>query len=302
MFGDRNEQDAEECLQALLQMMSIELKEAKKVKDRKSLILDKNVKGETSSIPLNLPFEGWCSSTITCLKCHKARPKKHQTFVDISLSLQHLSRSRAQPDLLECLDHFSFQESLSNVECLNCSYTEMTKDKETFQEIFQRCGSKDIGDIIEKINFLEENSHQLDKVADEIGDCIEKVRTDASKQLKISRLPEVLCLHLSRRFFNPQTGKLLICTSLFMVLLFCKFFLIYFASFFNVDHVTLGNMTKNRFKISFPTHLDMKPYVESDVSSGSASSLILGSKHPPSNSEYNLRAVIVHHGDANTGQ
>lgn len=61
-------------------------------------------------------------------------------------------------------------------------------------------------------------------------------------------------------------------------------------------------MIKNRFKISFPTHLDMKHFVESDVSKESASSLILGSKHPPSNSEYQLRAVIVHHGDANTGK
>ena len=62
-------------------------------------------------------------------------------------------------------------------------------------------------------------------------------------------------------------------------------------------------MTKNRFKITFPTYLDMKQYVENDVSTGSASSLIFGSKkHPPSNSEYHLRAVIVHHGDANTGK
>lgn len=200
MFGDRNEQDAEECLQALLSMMSIELKEAKKVKDRKGLFF------ETTSMPLNLPFEGWCSSTITCLKCQQSKPKKHQTFVDISLSLQHLSRTKAQPDLLECLDHYSFQESLSDVECLHCSYTEMSKGKETFQEIFQRCGSKDIGDIIEKIEFLEENSHQLDKVADVIGD-MSRIRTDASKQLRISRLPDVLCLHLSRRLFNPQTGE-----------------------------------------------------------------------------------------------
>lgn len=201
MFGDRNEQDAEECLQALLSMMSIELKEAKRVKERKSLII------ETSLMPHHLPFEGWCSSTITCLKCHKSRPKKHQTFVDLSLSLQNLPRTTAQHNLMECLDQYSFQESLSDVECLNCSLTELMEGKETLEAMAKQAGSKEVNDIICTINHLAANSHQLDKVADAFpgGD---RVRTNASKQLKISRLPEVLCLHLSRRFFCPRTGTL----------------------------------------------------------------------------------------------
>jgi hypothetical protein len=61
-------------------------------------------------------------------------------------------------------------------------------------------------------------------------------------------------------------------------------------------------MTKNRLKIAFPTQLDMVQYLESEeVSPESASSLILGTKHPLPTSKYELRAVIVHHGDANTG-
>jgi ubiquitin C-terminal hydrolase len=200
MFGDRNEQDAEECLQALLSMMSIELKEAKRAKDRKSLII------ENSSMPPHLPFEGWCSSTITCLKCNKSRPKKHQTFVDISLSLQNVSSVNAHPDLMECLDQYSFQESLSDVECLNCSFTELLAGKETLEEMYRQAESREVGDIIRTINYLDENSHQLDKVAESFpgGD---RVRTNASKQLKISRLPEVLCLHLSRRYFCPRSGN-----------------------------------------------------------------------------------------------
>lgn len=61
-------------------------------------------------------------------------------------------------------------------------------------------------------------------------------------------------------------------------------------------------MTKIRSKVKFPTLLDMKQFVESDVSSESASSLILGKKHSPSDSEYQLRAVIVHHGNAYGGE
>mmetsp|Transcript_1135 Transcript_1135/g.2308 ORF Transcript_1135/g.2308 Transcript_1135/m.2308 type:complete len:455 (+) Transcript_1135:112-1476(+) len=261
MFGDRNEQDAEECLQALLSMMSIELKEAKKVKDKKSLII------ENSLMPPHLPFEGWCSSTITCLKCHHARPKKHQTFVDLSLSLQNLSRSQEQHNLMECLDQYSFQESLSDVECLNCSLIELLEGKETLETMAKHAASKEVNDIIYTINYLDANSHQLDKVADSFpGD--ERVRTDACKQLKISRLPEVLCLHLSRRFFCARTG--------------C--------------------MIKNRCKITFPLHLDMQNHVEADImSTESVSSLILGKNSKPSNCLYGLRAVIVHHGDANSG-
>jgi hypothetical protein len=121
------------------------------------------------------------------------------------LSLQHLSKTNTPPDLQQCLDHYSFQESLADVECLNCSYRELLTDKKIYQDIFQNCGSKDIGDIIKKIEFLDENSHQLDKVASEL---VNRVRTDASKQLRISRLPEVLCLHLSRRVFCAATGIL----------------------------------------------------------------------------------------------
>ena len=200
MFGDKNEQDAEECLQALLNMMSIELKELKRMKDKKSLLF------KEASIPPTLPFEGWCSSTITCLNCHKSRPKKHQTFVDISLSLQLMPTSKTQIDLLDCLDHFSFQECLSDVECLQCSYNEMLTDRDTLKNIFKQCRSSEIRDMIKKYDFLHNKHHHLEKIADEITDCA-RVRTNASKQLKISRLPEVLCLHMSRRVYNPSTGR-----------------------------------------------------------------------------------------------
>ena len=60
---------------------------------------------------------------------------------------------------------------------------------------------------------------------------------------------------------------------------------------------------KNRYKIAFPTHLDMKYHVEADMmSSDSVSSLLLGKKSVSSNTEYELRAVIVHHGGADSGQ
>jgi hypothetical protein len=59
---------------------------------------------------------------------------------------------------------------------------------------------------------------------------------------------------------------------------------------------------KNRYKIAFPTHLDMKYHVEADMmSSDSVSSLLLGKKSVSSNTEYELRAVIVHHGGADSG-
>lgn len=259
MFGDRNEQDAEECLQALLSMMSIELMEARNANDHIGLALNRSV------MPLKLPFEGWCSSTITCLKCHKSRPQKHQKFVDVSLSLQHLSSSNSRPNLYDCLEHFSFRESLSDVECLNCSYAELLASKDMLEDIFRRGGSKDIGDLIDKITYLEKNSHQLEKVSQEII-ALSRIRSQASKQLKISRLPEVLCLHLSRRNFCSRSGR----------------------------------MTKNRFKVSFPARLDMAHFVEGDAASESASSLILGNNRPTS-FDYDLRAVIVHHGDADSG-
>lgn len=260
MFGDQNEQDAEECLQALLSMMSIELREAKKAKERKSLLL------QSASVPQKVPFEGWCRSTITCLKCHTSRPQKHQTFVDISLSLQQLSMQNTRPDLLECLQQYSFQEMLSDVECLNCSYNELMSDKKTLEDIYLKCASKDIGDIIEKMEYIDENSHQLDKVADDIV-AVSRVRTDASKQLRISRLPEVLCLHLSRRFYCSETGRML----------------------------------KNRFKVKFPKLLDMKQFLDEDATTETASSLLFGGQGPLSQADYHLRAVIVHHGDANSG-
>lgn len=115
-----------------------------------------------------------------------------------------------------------------------------------------------------------------------------KVRAAATKQLQISRLPKVLCFHLSRRTVCHKTGL----------------------------------MTKIRDKVSFPAVLDMAKYASSSCASSPCSrsssrsestSPGLDSTAPRSSHHacqvgnesaitmYHLCAVIEHDGGAESG-
>ena len=102
-----------------------------------------------------------------------------------------------------------------------------------------------------------------------------RVRTRATKQLQISRLPKVLCFHLSRRTVDPRTGR----------------------------------MTKIMERVSFPSLLDMqRDGGGSSCASSPCSRTGSGSNtpemeagDPPSNCKYRLCAVIEHTGGADSG-
>jgi ubiquitin C-terminal hydrolase len=105
-----------------------------------------------------------------------------------------------------------------------------------------------------------------------------RVRATATKQLQISRLPKVLCFHLSRRTVCHKTGL----------------------------------MTKIRDKVSFPAELDMAEYAGSSCASSpcSRSSSRAASTSPGLDgmngsgafTKYRLCAVIEHDGGAESGE
>lgn len=137
-----------------------------------------------------------------------------------------------------------------------------------------------------RLRDLIESEGVISKIEEEIKDE-PRVRCSALKQLQISRLPQVLCFHLSRRTICPRTGRML----------------------------------KIKDRVEFPALLDMTRDAGSSCASSPCSRIAsddasLGTYSPPlppsplprfnldregGSCKYALRAVIEHSGGPESG-
>ena len=103
------------------------------------------------------------------------------------------SSSRCSVSLFDCLDLYFAEEDLTEVACAQCSlqsYKSSLSNTEANAAFFS--------------SFYVNN----DKLFDALGPLY-RVKVNATKVLKLSRLPEVLVLHLIRRVYDMVSGNML---------------------------------------------------------------------------------------------
>ncbi|XP_063051705.1 ubiquitin carboxyl-terminal hydrolase 30 isoform X2 [Engraulis encrasicolus] len=111
------------------------------------------------------PFHGRLMSCMVCKGCRQQSPVRYDSFDSLSLTIP--PAQWGQPITLEqCLQHFISSETVSEVECVNCT----------------------------KMQAVEfPNGH--------IG---ENHRSTFIKQLKLGKLPQCLCIHLQRLTWSSE--------------------------------------------------------------------------------------------------
>ncbi|MEE6508221.1 hypothetical protein FKM82_019792, partial [Ascaphus truei] len=115
------------------------------------------------------PFHGRLTSNMVCKHCQHQSPVRYDTFDSLSLSIPAATWGRSMT-LDRCLQHFISTESVKDVVCENCTKIQ--------------AGAGD-------------NSRSS-----------ENQRTTFVKQLKLGKLPQCLCIHLQRLSWSDEGSPL----------------------------------------------------------------------------------------------
>ena len=139
------------------------------------------------------------SSQLQCLHCKHKRPANHQPSVYASIPIPGpasqqvglaLSGKR-RGDLIECIESYRSLETLSDVNCSQCSLDNYKRQLRTSANV--------AADIFSRFYIHD------DRLFDAIG-AKDSVKREALKLMSFASLPEVLCLHLMRRTYDRVTG------------------------------------------------------------------------------------------------
>lgn len=176
---------------------------------------------------------------------------------------------------------FTNDECINDVECSNCSYLSAKKeidDSIEREKLLLSNGLECMNNIdvlLGQLEYVQSLSRrgQSDTLLVDLDDSdasdhpnsfdIVRLKSKTIKRVAISRLPKVLCVHLCR---------------------------------LNYDH-SIQRMVKIKRFVKFPEYLDMRPYFRSHFSA--LDGLQNLDQLPPL--LYQLRSVIVHHGNEGSG-
>ena len=252
--GHNTQQDSHEVFNIMLAMLT-DLDNRAKNSSQYSLVpssLESVLKNNAT------PFTGLLCHSLTCQTCKKRRPIKHETFTSLILPIPN----QKEVTLYDCLDLFTADEMLDDIECSLCSLKKTITHLNNRLKAYESLKNKHVVDELkESYNHISQYyiAGETDEYCRDFDEPIIaathtntytlllNVRTTIKKETRISRLPDLLCLVL-----NPLlTGKI-----------------------------------KRNSYIKFPMELDMTPFFVIRTIS---------------DARYLLQSVIVHEGNASMG-
>lgn len=257
--------------------------------------------------PLELitPVDGISAERIGCIACGEVGGVRYSVLSGLSLNLPYDRSNYAGYELTQLLDEWISSEIIDEVNCNRCG---LNQTKEFLLEsINNTTNEKLVSDFSKRIAEIDSELAK-DHISDEVFERLTTKRmirkTRKTKQILLSRPPPLLCIHINRSVFDPNTYLIV----------------------------------KNSKNVSFPLKLDLNPYVAEpndinmdarlpfrkqdelpeEPSEKQDSSMDEGSDdmEPPKEEEpvaptvahpsneklfYNLKAVISHYGTHNYG-
>ena len=236
------------------------------------------------------PMEGLIAQRVGCLRCGYSDGLSMIPFTCLTLSI----RDDWTCTLQACLDDYISLEAINGVECTNCTLFqhkahlvellassqrlgEESTDERAFVETC-KIGLRDVNAAIDEKDFSEAALKRCQLPKDH-------VTTTKTRQAVIGRAPLLLSIHINRSIFDEMTGAQRKNTTR-----------LHFPSSLNLDPWCLGRQTSS--KGAGLTTLDSEEVWALDPRISLASQCSTR-KSPQSN--YELKAVITHHGRHENG-
>jgi len=229
------------------------------------------------------PVDGLQCDRIGCVNCGEMGGIRYSVTSGLGLNLPINGANRNRFTLAELIDEFSSPDIIDGVECNRCSLTEMSKQLvEKLASLRENetglKGSASLISLIEsRINEIEKALAQKcipDDVYKKLHTKNMVIKSRKVKQSYLSRPPSLLCVHINRSVFDPNT---------YMV-------------------------RKNNAKIDFPMNLDMSNFVASTDDINLDARLQFRKQDEEEKPidrgdllNYKLKSVISHYGTHNYG-
>ncbi|KEF61524.1 ubiquitin thiolesterase [Exophiala aquamarina CBS 119918] len=212
----RNQQDAQEFLQIVLERLCDEYHAAQRARQRAELNISQNGRaiepgpkssnGSSFSTKVmvgtneGFPFEGRIESQITCLRCgYKTKPSA-TTFVSLTLNVPQKSST----SLDSCFDILLKSEEIDDFKCDKCRLNhalewKASKLNSANTDSDREALEKDIATIEEAIH--QDPEKTLDGVT--LPDSKQAPKSKIRKSTRITVFPKVIAIHLSRSMYDP---------------------------------------------------------------------------------------------------
>lgn len=181
-------------------------------------------------LPLELitPVDGISAERIGCIACGEVGGIRYSVISGLSLNLPYNLSQYSSFDLHQLLNEWIKPEIIDEVNCNRCG---LNQTKEFLIESMQNTtNEKLVADFATRIAIIEKELVK-DHISDEVFEKLTTKRmvrkTRKTKQILLSRPPPLLCIHINRSVFDPNT---------YMIV-------------------------KNNKSVSFPAVLNLNPYV-----------------------------------------
>lgn len=219
------------------------------------------------------PVDGIQCDRIGCIKCGEMGGIRYSVTSGLALNIPSNYANRREFSLHELISEFCKEETIDNVECNRCSLIAMREAIcEKINNLDNSLSPSQLlrSKFTEKLNLIDKTlsyNSIPDKIYNELHTKNLVQKSTKVKQSLLSRPPPLLCIHINRSVFDPNT---------YMV-------------------------RKNNAKIDFPLVFDASPYVADDDNINLDARKPLRADNERSPIYYSLKSVVSHFGTHNYG-
>lgn len=211
----RNQQDAQEFLQIVLERLSDEYKAGEVARGRRKENTDEP-SGEEEKISLRrdslppglvagsdgFPFEGRLESQIQCMYCGFKTKPSISTFVSLTLNVPQGNSAT----LDQCFDILLKTEEIDDYRCDRCRLKHALewKNSKLAKATRDEDRQKLQGDIT-KIERAIQEDPEVEPEGVELPDSAQAPRRNIKKSMRITAFPKVIAIHLSRSVYDARS-------------------------------------------------------------------------------------------------
>ena len=212
----RNQQDAHEFLQIVLERLQDEYKAAQKARSRtqstpetEEAEMEDPVRTASMSKAMiasgeGFPFEGKLESQIQCMYCGFKTKPSIQTFVSLTLNVPHgISRT-----LVRCLDVLLKTEEIDDYHCDRCRLRHALDLKQTqMARTSDESRRSALKQQIDRLQNAIETDPEVEPEGVELPDQNQSPARKIKKFMRITTYPRIIAIHLSRSVYDTRSTK-----------------------------------------------------------------------------------------------
>ena len=212
----RNQQDAQEFLQIVLERLDDEYKAGEKARSRTAELAGKQFDNDDEKASLRhesvskatvagtegFPFEGRLESQIQCMYCGFKTKPSVSTFVSLTLNVPQGNSTT----LDRCFDMLLKTEEIEDYRCDRCrlkhalewKQSKLAKAKEETQQ-------KQIQQDILKIERTIKDDPEVEPKGVELPESSQAPKRNIKKYMRITTFPKIIAIHLSRSVYDARS-------------------------------------------------------------------------------------------------